>query len=549
MSYSSDDSPFAATHEVTNQPSPLGDYDPLARDAALREGLERHALWAYPDIETFSRRVGRQDIRRLGDQANRFVPELVTHDRFGRRQDAVEFHPAWHRLMDIGVAAEIHCLPWKEERAGAHVARIAKHFLLSQTEAGVLCPLTMTFAAVPALRHEPGLAETWIPRLLSSTYDPSFQNAGDKKGALMGMAMTEKQGGSDVRANTTRAVAADTLSEPRVYRLTGHKWFCSAPMSDAFLTLAYTDAGLTCFLVPRFLDDGAQNPFHIQRLKRKLGNRSNASSEIEYRGTWAWRVGPEGRGIPTILDMVSHTRLDCVSGSAGMMRRAVGQAIHHAGGRSAFGRPLREQPLMAAVLADLAVESEAATALTVALAAAYDRDDDASRAFCRIATPIAKYWVCKRGIAAVAEAMECLGGNGYVEESILPRLYREMPVNSIWEGSGNIMCLDVLRALGREPETADALWSVLDRAKGMDRRYDKALGELRSAFSRGVAEVQARHFVERVALLLQHSQLLATAPGFMAEAFAARRLGSPGLSFGAAGASGDEERILERAWG
>ena len=535
------------THDALNQAPALGDYDPLNRDSALVEGICRHqADWAMDEIRALSKTAGRSATRKLGHLANRYTPELHTHDRFGRRIDEVEFHPAWHELMALGVEAEIHALPWNHPRDGAHVARIAKHYLFSQVEAGVHCPLTMTFSAVPAMRHEPALAQSWVPRLTSTTYDPRLLPVTEKRGALMGMAMTEKQGGSDVRANTTRAISA----AGGAYKLEGHKWFCSAPMCDAFLTLAYTDQGLTCFLVPRQLDDGSRNPFHIQRLKDKLGNRSNASSEIEYHGTWAWRVGREGKGIATILDMVSHTRLDCVSGSAGMMRQALTQALHHISHRRAFGRRLREQPLMASVAADLAIESEAATVLLLRLAHAYDSGTPEDAAFRRIATAIAKYWVCKRGILLVAEAMECLGGNGYVEASIMPRLYREMPVNSIWEGSGNVMCLDVLRALGRQPETASVLMAEISRASAMDPRLDREIGSLKALLSsQDVPAAAARGLVERLAVVLQAGLLLRYSPSYVAEAFLAARLGEQrGLCFGAAMAPEGVEKILERAW-
>ena len=556
------------THEVLNQAEPIGDYDPWARDLALQEAVERYdALWAAPQIQELAVLAGRADIRRLGDLANRHTPELQTHDRFGRRIDQVSFHPAWHQLMRIGVEAEIHSLPWRKSSSrsgpsGAHLARIAKHYLFSQTEAGIHCPLTMTFASVPALQHEPSLAETWIPRITRNVYDPRPIPAQDKDGVLIGMAMTEKQGGSDVRANTTRALKQRDGS----YKLLGHKWFCSAPMCDAFLTLAQTEAGLTCFLVPRLRPDGTHanlhNGIHIQRLKDKLGNRSNASSEIEYRGSMAWRVGAEGRGIATILDMVAHTRLDCVSGSAAMMRRALTQALHHTTHRHAFGKPLREQPLMRSVLADLALESEAATVLMARLAASYDRaqaGDDVAKAFGRIATAVGKYWVCKRGIAMVGEAMECLGGNGYVEEAIMPRLYREMPVNSTWEGSGNVMCLDVLRALGRNPETADALLAELDAAQGLDSRYDQSLARLKSLMARmhtspDSAQAVARFLVEQTALLLQAGLLLRHSPDFVAEAFLSARLTpNRGLCFGALDPEhlpdpSSIENLLQRAW-
>lgn len=548
---------MVATHDVVNQPPPLEDIDLFSTDTVLREGVHREgAAWANAELADFGARVGRAETIELGHLANRHEPELRTHDRFGHRLDTVRFHPAWHELMALGVGAEIHALPWNRPRAGAHVARAAKHFLLTQVEAGVGCPLTMTFAAVPALRAEPALANEWIPRLISTIYDARFVPAADKKGCLMGMAMTEKQGGSDVRANTTRAVRNPQDGEG-VYRLTGHKWFCSAPMCDAFLTLAQTDAGITCFLVPRFLPDGARNGFFLQRLKSKLGNRSNASSEVEYRDTWARRVGEEGRGVPTILEMVGHTRLDCTLGSAALMRQALAQAQHHAAHRHAFGRRLLDQPLMRNVLADLALESEAATTLMLRVARAYDDADgatdgeeaEAPRALRRILTAIAKYWVCKRAPTMVVEALECHGGNGYVEESILPRLYREAPLSSIWEGSGNVMCLDVLRAMQREPETVPALLDEFRLAQGADRRYDAALAELDTLLAdRRDPQAGARRLVERLALLAQAGLLLRHAPPAVADAFCAARLaGEGGLAFGTLPSGVDLDGLLKRA--
>ena len=536
-----------ATHEVLNQPREWGDVDLLASDPVLGSGIEREG--ADPDliaeIADFGRRVGRFETFELGRLANENPPRLRTHDRYGRRIDEVEFHPAWHRLMALGVEHEVHALPWNRPGPGAHVARAAKHYLLTQAEAGVLCPLTMTFAAVPALRAEPEVAAEWVPWITSKVYDFGLRPAAEKRGVIVGMAMTEKQGGSDVRANTTRAVPT---TEDGVYRLTGHKWFCSAPMSDAFLTLAQTDEGLSCFLVPRVLADGELNTIFIQRLKDKLGNRSNASSEIEYRDTWAHRLGPEGRGVPTILEMVAHTRLDCMLGSAGLMRQALLRAVDHCRQRSAFGRPLIEQPLMRNVLADLTLEWEAALTLALRVARSYDGDpdDSANRAFRRLATALGKYWVCKRAPAMVCEALECHGGGGYVEESILPRIYREAPLSSIWEGSGNVMGLDVLRTLGRDPEAAEALRTELDLARGADRRYDRHLdrvaGSLRHAEPWG-----ARRLAEQLALALQASLLLRHAPHPVADAFCDSRLGDgPGHEYGTLAQGTDSQAILDR---
>jgi len=539
----------AATHVVSNQPPPLEDTDLLATDLALRDGLEREgAGWALERVGRYAARMGSAEVLAWGRDANRHTPELAAFDRFGHRIDEVAFHPAWHALMGLAMEHAVHALPWREPRPGAHVARTAMHSILSQVEAGHGCPITMTFACVPALRAEKTVAEEWEPRVLATRYDPSSRPAAEKSAATIGMAMTEKQGGSDVRANSTRAHALGGDD----YELVGHKWFCSAPMSDAFLTLAKLreEAPPTCFLVPRWRPDGSRNLFHIQRLKDKLGNRSNASSELEYRGTWARRVGPEDRGVRTIIDMVHHTRLDCVSGSTGLMRMALAQAVHHARHRSAFGRLLAEQPLMRNVLADLALEVEAATALMLRLARAYDHaeEDPAERAFARIATAVGKYWVCKRAPQTIGEAMECLGGNGYVEEAILARLYREAPVNAIWEGSGNVICLDVLRAIVREPDALPALRAEIALARGADRRLDAAIARLDADLSDpSDAESRARRTVEQLALALQASLLVRHAPAAVADAFCAGRLGDGGLLFGTLPEGVDTDAILARA--
>ena len=541
--------PIPATHEVTNQPPPFEDVDLFEGDAALREGLAREGGgWAEDRVRAFGVAVGSADFMALAHQANRQPPELRSHDRFGHRIDEVTFHPAWHEVMRVAMSHAVHNLPWREPRLGAPVARSCLHSLLAQIESGSCCPLTMTYACLPALRHEKAVAEEWEPRLLSTEYDPRMAPADEKRGALVGMAMTEKQGGSDVRANTTRA---SSLSGDAIFELTGHKWFCSAPMSDAFLTLAKIDGeALTCFLVPRWRPDGTRNSFLIQRLKDKLGNRSNASSEIEYAGTWARRVGEPGRGVRTIVEMVHHTRLDCVSGSAGLMRQALAQALHHARHRTAFGRRLWEQPLMRNVLADLALESEAATAVMLRLARAFDEapSDPAQRAFARIATAVAKYWVCKRAPHMIYEAMECLGGAGYVEESILPRLYREAPVNAIWEGSGNVIALDVLRAMGREPDALPAFLAELQLARGGDARLDRWLDRLEAELANPRdAEGQARRLVEAMGLALQASLLVRSAPPAVADAFCAARLAEGGLTFGTLPPGADLEFILERS--
>jgi putative acyl-CoA dehydrogenase len=532
-----------STHEVLNQPPPLENYDPLALDCALREGLRREgAGWAEAEVAELGRRAGTQEFLELGRLANENPPKLKTHDRFGHRIDEVEFHPAWHELMRFSVANGVHAGPWREPRDGAHVARAAKMLLVSQTEYGHGCPISMTYSAFPALQREPGLAKEWAPRITSLDYDPRFVPAAQKRGALIGMGMTEKQGGSDVRANTTRA-------EPQgggAYALTGHKWFCSAPMSDAFLVLAQAPGGLSCFLLPRWKDQ-ERNAIHIQRLKDKLGNRSNASSELELHGAFARIVGEEGRGVQTILEMVNHTRLDCVIGSAAMMRHALLHAAHHATWRKAFGKRLVEQPLMRAVLADLAVESEAATALMLRLARAYDLRE-AEAPFRRIATAVAKFWVCKRAAPHVAEALECLGGNGYVEESGLPRIYREAPLNSIWEGSGNVICLDVLRALHKEPQARDALLQEIRAARGGDRRLDAAVDAAEALLVKP-EESMARSLVESLALALQGSLLVRFAPPAVADAFCRSRLGGEhGFTFGTMPVGIDTAGILARAF-
>jgi len=541
----------AKTHEVVNQSVPLEDYNVFTADRALVEAVEREgADWAFDTIAEFGAKCGSAYYIEQGRLANENPPVLKTHDRYGHRIDEVEYHPAYHEMMGLGVAYQAHAWPWNESRAGAHVARGALGYILAQTEAGVGCPITMTFAAVPALRHQPDIAEEWLPRLTVADYDKRHIPVSEKRSAQMGMAMTEKQGGSDVRANTTIARPLGAGGPGEAYELTGHKWFCSAPMSDAFLTLAQTDVGLTCFLVPRFLPDGTKNNFFIQRLKNKLGNRSNASSEIEYNGTWARMVGEEGRGVPTIIEMVTHTRLDCGLASAGFMRQGVAQAIHHAQRREAFGKKLRDQPLMKNVLADLAVEAEAATMLMFRVARAYDeeRNDPGVGDFVRIATAVAKYWVCKRGPHHAYEAMEPLGGAGYVEGSHMPRLYREAPLTSIWEGSGNVMCLDVLRAMNREPETVPAFFGEVEKAKGADPHLDKLVDAIKAALRDldGI-ESRARRIVENMALALQGALLARHGEPAVAHAFIASRIaGDHGGEYGTLPGTVDFDAIIER---
>ncbi|MFJ4723966.1 acyl-CoA dehydrogenase family protein [Streptomyces luteogriseus] len=537
-----------STHTVTNQVPPLVGYDVFSADRALAAAVERHL---EPDLReevlgelaALGRTSGSAQVQEWGRLANENPPRLLTHDRYGNRVDEVEFHPSWHRLLGKGVSAGLTAA-W--DRPAGHLRRAAAFLVWTQVEAGNGCPLSMTHAAVPALRTDPDLAAEWQPRLTSMVYDRELRPAHLKAGALFGMGMTEKQGGSDVRANTT---SARPLAEDGTYELTGHKWFCSAPMSDGFLVLAQAPDGLTCFLVPRVLRDGTRNVFRIQRLKDKLGNRSNASAEVEFDGTWARRVGEEGRGVRTIIGMVAATRLDCVLGSAGLMRQAVAQAVHHCTHREAFGGKLVDKPLMRNVLADLALESEAATTLALRLAAAYDDGGEQERALLRIAVPAAKYWVTKRCPPVAVEAAECLGGNGYVEESGMPRLVRESPLNSVWEGAGNVQALDVLRALQREPGALDAYLREVGQARGADHRLDAAIRNLLTELAdlEGV-EGRARRLAERLALVLQGSLLVRFAPPQVADAFCAGRFGGDaGAAFGTLPHTLDLASVVERA--
>jgi putative acyl-CoA dehydrogenase len=537
------------THRVENQPPPIDGVNLFTADPGLRSALKRAgAGWATPRAEALGRVVGSAETLLLGDLANRHPPELHAFDRYGARIDAVEFHPAYHSLLRLGLEEEVHSLAWTADRPGGHAAHAALEYLLTQAEAGVCCPLTMTYASVPSLRLAPALAEDWLPRVLTAAYDPRPVPIAEKGCATIGMAMTEKQGGSDVRANTTRAERTDLDGE---YRLTGHKWFCSAPMSDAFLTLAQAEGGLTCFLAPRFTPDGRRNPILIQRLKSKLGNRSNASAEIDYAQATAFRIGEEGRGIAAIMEMVRHTRLDCAVACAGMMRWGAVNAVHHAAHRRAFGRALIDQPLMRPVLADLVVEAEAATALAFRVAQAFDARDTSSEeaAFARIASAVAKFWITKRLPNHAYEAMECLGGNGFVEESGMPRLYREAPVNAIWEGSGNINALDVLRAAARDAGTLDALLDEIDRARGADPAFDRAVDDLkRSLQTAEDQEPRARRIVEDLALCLQASLLLrGDAPEVAAVFIAGRLNGAMRGCYGALPASLPLAPVIDRA--
>ncbi|HEV7657391.1 MAG TPA: acyl-CoA dehydrogenase family protein [Mycobacteriales bacterium] len=515
---------MASTHEVTNQPPPLVDHDVYGGDLALTETVRRLGA-ETAGLRELGRLAGTPEAQRWGTEANASPPVLRTHDRYGHRVDEVDFHPSYHRLLTEAVGHGLAGAPWAEAASTPHTTRAAGFYVWSQVEAGHGCPVSMSYAVLPALRHEPVLAATYEPGLTARAYEPGLR-AG-KPGLLAGMGMTEKQGGSDVRANRTLAVPRADGS----WRLTGHKWFCSAPMSDLFLVLAQVGgAGLTCFLVPRVLPDGERNVFRLQRLKDKLGNRSNASSEVEFEDTVGWAVGAPGQGLRTILEMVRVTRLDCVLGSAALMRAAVAQAVHHTTYRSAFGGVLRDKPLMASVLADLALESEAATVLGLRLAAAVDAGEDD---FSRLATAVAKFWVCKRAPMVAAEALECLGGNGYVEESGLPRLFRESPLNSIWEGAGNVIALDVLRALAREPAAVEAVLAEVDAAAGGDARLDAAAKQLRADLAGRPDEAAARLVATRIALALQASLLVRYAPAPVADAFCGTRLGDgPGPVFG-----------------
>ena len=547
------------THTVANQPPPLEGVDVFASNLPLVEATEREgAGWVRERASPLGLFVGGAPQQQWGREANENKPVLRTFDRYGNRIDEVEFHPAWHKLMRMGVEHELHSLPWTSEKPFAHTARAALYMTAMQAEAGFACPITMTFAVVPALRATPELAAEWEPLVTANTYDPRLIPVAEKGSAITGMAMTEKQGGSDVRANTTVARALNGGGGGAEYELTGHKWFCSAPMSDMFLVLAQADEGLSCFLLPRILPDGARNAFHIQRLKDKLGNRSNASSEIELHGAWARMLGEPGRGVPTIIEMVGHTRLDCVIGSAAGMRVGVVAALHHTAHREAFGKTLIDQPLMRNVLADLCLESEATTALAMRLARAYDEADADAQAgedqtdaqlFKRLATAVGKYWTCKRAPNHAYEAMECLGGNGYVEESGMPRLYREAPLASIWEGSGNVMSLDVLRALTRSPRSLEVFLAEVEQAAGADAHLDARVSALKDQFSDpSTLETRARRVVESMALCLQGSLLVRNAPPAVADAFCASRLGGDGgLEYGTLPAGSDFEGIIARS--
>ena len=511
-----------ATHEVLNQPPPLVGHDAYASDPALGRIVAAFgAEWARDRLTVAGSTVGSAHVQQLARLANRHGPELRTHDRFGNRVDAIDFHPAWHELMGLAIGQEVHSLSWTERRPGAQVARAALSYLWNQGENGIMCPILMTYASVPTLRRDPALQAAWEAKVLSTRYDPRQTSAATKTGVTVGMAMTEKQGGSDLRQTQTVAER-----DGEGWRLVGHKWFFSVPHSDIFITLARTESGVSCFLVPGWLPDASRNHLTIQRLKEKAGNRSNASSEVEYRGAYATLIGEEGHGIREAISMGHLSRLECALSSGGIMRHAVAQAAHHVANRRAFQRSLIDQPMMTNVIADLQVETVAAAWLACRVAASFDREDDeAERLIGRIAAPIAKYWVCKRAVPVVAEALECHGGNGFIEDGLMARLYREAPLNGIWEGTGNVICLDVLRSMQRAPGALEALLAEIGEASGADARFDRALASFRDDMrDLSAHEGQARRFIERMAVLLAGSLLIRHEPAEVADAFVASRL-------------------------
>ena len=542
---------MANTHEVENQPQPLENYNLYLADTALQSAVEREgASWAFSDLIAFGELAGQRESIERGFQANKYQPELRTHDRYGHRIDQVDFHPSYHQLMTTAIEHGLHASPWSDPKPGAHVARAAKYYLHTQVEAAHGCPITMTFAAIPALRHQPNLLREWAPKIMARTYDPSNRPHTEKSAVTIGMAMTEKQGGSDVRRNTTRAYPIGQTGPGEAYELVGHKWFVSAPMCDAFLVLAQTDNGLSCFLVPRWRPDGSKNPLQIQQLKQKMGNAANASSETELRGALGWMVGEEGRGVRTIIEMVATTRYDCMIGSSSGMRQAAAQAIHHASNREAFGARLSEQPLMQNLLADLALESEAAMTYTMRIARAMDnQDNEHEKLLSRIATPIGKYWICKRTPNHAYEAMEVIGGSGVMENHIMPRLFRESPVNAIWEGSGNVQCLDILRAIEKQPDVLDAYFMELQKAQGVNRRFDTFLNGIKSEFTdTNTLQYRGRIIADKMALGLQAALLLQHSTSDVADAFCLSRLASNGgLNYGTMPTEVNCAAIVERA--
>lgn len=551
-----DPQPYLAdTHEVLNQPVALADYNLYAGDRALRAAVAAQGgAWSDAALEAYGARLGTREVLVLGDDANHYPPELETHDRYGRRVDRVRFHPAYHALMAMAIGEGVHASPWSDPRPGAHVVRAARFFMQQQVEAGHGCPVTMTFASVRALRRQPGLAREWEPRITATVYDPRNVPDAQKAGVTIGMAMTEKQGGSDLRSNTTQAHAIGAEGPGEAYELVGHKFFMSAPMCDAFLTLAHARGGLSCFLMPRWRPDGSKNAVHLQRLKPKMGNVANATAEAEYRGALAWMVGEEGRGVRTIIDMVALTRFDCMVGSSAGLRAAAVQALHHCRQRSAFGRLLVDQPLMQNVLADLVLESEAATALSMRIGRALDGEsaDEHEALLLRIGTILGKYWICKRAPQHAAEALECIGGSGVMEDTPMPRLFRESPINAVWEGSGNVQCLDLLRAMRKTPAVLDAYFVETGAAAGgnaaLDRHVKALKQDLAALRDPEIAQFVSRDLADRFALGLQASLLVRHAPAAVADAFCASRLGGAGhRQYGTLPHGVDCRAIIERA--
>jgi len=541
---------MAETHQVQNQPAALANYNAYAHDTILKYWVQQFGGdWATTQLVDFGHRIG-HDLQEAGFLANKHLPEFQSHDRFGRRIDQVDYHPAYHQLMQHAIEAGHTSLPWTSPQPGAHVVRAAMAILHTHADPGSGCPLTMTFASVAALLNQPDVAKLWLPKITARQYDGSNKPWFEKQGVTIGMAMTEKQGGTDVRANSTMAIALQQGGPGKLYRLTGHKWFCSAPMCDGFLVLAYVADQLSCFLVPRWREDGSKNPMQIQRLKHKLGNQSNASSEVEFRDAHGWLIGEEGRGVRTIIDMVSLTRYDCMLGSSALMAQAAKEAIWHTAGRNVFGRSLHQHLLMLNVLADLALEAEAALAISFRIAHALDQPQDPQQAaLVRCATGIGKYWICKRAVQHSFEAMESIGGVGYVQENVASRLYREAPVNSIWEGAGNVQCLDLLRIVQREPQVLHALFAEFEQAKGKNPLFDKKLTRFQQHFAdKNQLEPRARQLVEQMALLWQAATLLCYGESWIAEAFVASRLSDESYSqYGTLPDSVDAKAIVDRA--
>lgn len=541
----------ASTHEVFNQATPLQDYNAFAGDSALREAVIRHGGdWGLDELNRYGREITAPEVIEWGFQANANKPEFDSHDRYGHRMDQVNYHPAYHQLMAMALREGLHSSPWTDPKPGAQVVRAAKYYLHTQVESGHCCPITMTFAAVPSLKLTPAIAERWLAKVTDRGYDPRNLGHGHKGALTIGMGMTEKQGGSDVRANTTRAYPLGAEGPGELYELVGHKWFLSAPMCDAFLMLAQAPGGLSCFLVPRWRDDGEKNPLQVQRLKNKMGNVSNASSEIELRGAHGWMVGEEGRGVPAIIEMVAMTRFDCMIGSSGSQRQVVAQAVHHAATRAAFGETLIDQPLMRNVLADLQLEVEGSAAITLRMAQAMDnQDDEHEKLFARLAAPVGKYWTCKRTPHHAYEAMECLGGNGVMENFILARFYRDAPINAIWEGSGNVQALDVLRALAKSPKVTDAWFAELAGGQGRNATLDRAVNDLKKALADPEeAQYRARDLIDRMALTMQATLLVKAGNEAVSDAFIASRLDSGhARNYGSLPRGLDIDTLVDRA--